>query len=518
MDKKTMGNWIMYYEIQRLLRDGYSKAAISKTLGLNPRTVSRYASMTEAAYEAFLISKETRTRLLSPYEDFVKSKLQAHPSVSAAQMHDWLKEHYPAFPDTPPKTVYNFVMALRRKYDIPLESAVREYFVVAELPYGQQAQADFGHYTLRSTENRRKTVHFFVMMLSRSRMKFLRFSDIPFTTRMAIAAHEEAFQFFGGQAKVVVYDQDRLFLVEEAMGELLLTHEFRQYVLQQGFELHFCRKADPESKGKVENVVKYVKNNFLQSRLYYDLETLQSQALGWLKRTGNGMPHSTTNKVPAQEWLNEQPHLQPWVPISLLPAYILRAVRKDNTFSFQGNFYSVPQGTFKSKETMVMLWIKEGELHIHDQAGDFLCKHTLAETSGNTIINTDHKRDKSLKVKELLQQTAHQFANPALALQYFEMIRKEKARYLRDQVQAIQKAIAGKNRQLVAGVLEKCVKERHIGAVVFRELLAVQEAENNYPVASFGKVILLDPNSARKADIAPDRSDLNEYEKAFAGS
>jgi hypothetical protein len=43
MDKKTMGNWIMYYEVQRLLRDGFSKSADSKWLVLNPRTVSKYA-------------------------------------------------------------------------------------------------------------------------------------------------------------------------------------------------------------------------------------------------------------------------------------------------------------------------------------------------------------------------------------------------------------------------------------------------------------------------------------------
>jgi hypothetical protein len=53
---------------------------------------------------------------------------------------------------------------------------------------------------------------------------------------------------------------------------------------------------------------------------------------------------------------------------------------------------------------------------------------------------------------------------------------------------------------------------------VFRELLAVQEAAQAAPVAAVGKVILLDPNSSRKADITPDRSDLNEYEKAFGNT
>jgi len=58
------------------------------------------------------------------------------------------------------------VIALRQKYNIPLEEVGREYFAVEELPYGQQAQADFGHYILRSTEDRRKRIPFFVMAWS----------------------------------------------------------------------------------------------------------------------------------------------------------------------------------------------------------------------------------------------------------------------------------------------------------------------------------------------------------------
>jgi transposase len=518
MDKKTIGDWIMYYEVQRLIREGLSFTAIGKALVMDRRTVKRYSRMSEADYGSFLVSKEIRDKMLTPYESFVRDKLIAHPAVSAAQMHDWLKEHHPGFVDAAPKTVYNFVMALRRKYNIPLEETSREYFAVAELPYGQQAQADFGHYILRGTEDRRKRIHFFVMMLSRSRMKFVQFSDAPFTTPMTIDAHEEAFKFFNGMPLEVVYDQDRLLLVEERMGELLLTREFKDYVFEQEFQLHFCKKADPQSKGKVENVVKYVKNNFLYARTYYDLQTLQTEGMAWLQRTGNAMPHSTTKKIPLEEWQNEQPHLKPWVSVKILPSYILRTVRKDNTFAYLGNFYSVPQGTFRTKDTMVTIWLKEEELHIHDKEGVFLCKHAITQSKGNTVINTDHKRDKSLKLKELLTQTASLFLNPELAMEYFEMIRKERGRYLRDQVQAIQKAIEGKNKQLVADVMQKCVEKKYIGAVIFREMLAFLETEKNYPALQTGKIILLDAKNNKKADIQPDKSDLDTYEKAFANS
>jgi mannitol/fructose-specific phosphotransferase system IIA component len=237
--------------------------------------------------------------------------------------------------------------------------------------------------------------------------------------------------------------------------------------------------------------------------------------MAWLQRTGNAMPHCTTRKVPLEEWQNERPYLRPWVSVRILPSYILRTVRKDNTFAYLGNFYSVPQGTFRVKDTTVMIWLKEEELHVHDKEGAFLCKHSIIESKGNTVINTDHKRDKSLKLKELLTQTASLFLNPELAMEYFEMIRKERGRYLRDQVQAIQKAIEGKNKQLVADVMQNCIEKKYIGAVIFRELLAYHESEKKYPAPPTGKIILLDPKNNKKADIQPDKSDLDTYEKAF---
>jgi transposase len=271
MDKKTIGDWIMYYEVQRLQREGLSYRAIAKALVMNRRTVIKYSAMSEAEYEEFLQKKDCRGKLLDSYESFVKDRLQAHPAASAAQVNDWLKEHHKDFPCISAKTIYNFVMAIRQKYSIPLEEPGREYFVVEELPYGLQAQADFGQYILRNAEEKRKKVHFFVMMLSRSRMKFVRFSATPFTSRTAIDAHEDAFNFFQGVPREVVYDQDRLLLVDENMGDLLLTREFKNYVFEQEFSVYFCRKADPESKGKIENVVKFVKNNFLYGRVYYDM-------------------------------------------------------------------------------------------------------------------------------------------------------------------------------------------------------------------------------------------------------
>ena len=188
----------MYHEIHRLNREGCSISYIADYLVLNWRTVKKYLSMDESQYEAFIELQTSRKKELEPYEHFVKVKLDTFPETSASQMHDWLKEHYQDFPSVNPKTVYNFVMLIRQKYNIPKQQHKRDYFIVEELPYGKQAQVDFGQYNMRTSTGKRRKVYFFTMVLSRSRYKYVYFLDKPFTTQTAVQAHEQAFKFYGG--------------------------------------------------------------------------------------------------------------------------------------------------------------------------------------------------------------------------------------------------------------------------------------------------------------------------------
>lgn len=212
--------------------------------------------MSERDFDLFMEKQSDRRKDLVPYEAFVKGRLEQYTDTSAAQMHDWLKEHFPVFPTVSPKTVFNFVAWVRQQYRIPKTSIVREYEVVAELPYGKQAQADFGEYNLRDNQGKRVKVFFFTIVLSRSRFKYVWFLDQYFTSELAIEAHEKAFAFFGGIPDEIVYDQDKVFIVSENKGDLILTDRFRAYTRERPFKLHFCRRSDPESKGKVENVSK----------------------------------------------------------------------------------------------------------------------------------------------------------------------------------------------------------------------------------------------------------------------
>lgn len=54
-------------------------------------------------------------------------------------------------------------------------------------------------------------------------------------------------------------------MVDENFGNIVLVPKFEEYVKKVGFSLRFCRHHDPQSKGKVETFVRYIKESFLQA-------------------------------------------------------------------------------------------------------------------------------------------------------------------------------------------------------------------------------------------------------------
>jgi hypothetical protein len=100
-------------------------------------------------------------------------------------------------------------------------------------------------------------------------------------------------------------------VVSENAGDLLLTAEFQTYRQQRNLNIHLCRKADPESKGKIENVVGFIKKNFAKHRMFHHIDTWNEQSEHWLDRTGNGKVHNTTKKRPVEVYALEKQHLRP---------------------------------------------------------------------------------------------------------------------------------------------------------------------------------------------------------------
>jgi hypothetical protein len=364
---------------------------------------------------------------------------------------------------------------------------------------------------MTDVDGHRKKVYFFAMVLSRSRFKFVCFNEQPFTTETAIAAHEAAFAFIGGYPGELVYDQDKVLLVNENKGDLIFTDAFRAYLQSRPFKVRFCRKSDPQSKGKIENVIKYVKYNFLRGRVYFGIPVLNDQAIDWLGRTANAKVHSTTLKIPALEWEQELVHLiplkQPFAIVRDNPVY---NVTKDNVIHFKGCTYSVPDDTFQKPKTEVVVRQQDGCLIICNTAGEEIVRYTISLLKGQQVRNNNHKRDHSKKVKELIAQATGLFTDQDKAIGYLDNIHKQMPRYARDQINMIASAGKKYTTQEMDQTLAYCLENNLPRAVDFEPVLLSIKKQMATPQALTEGVDRLQNPKYR---IKPQTSSISDYKQ-----
>jgi len=518
---KTEEGWKMYIDIHRLKQQGFSKTTIAKMLGISRPTVIKYLNMDAEEFEKERLAQRQRTKKPDIYREEIIGWIRKYPAITAAQVFDWLEEKYDKlnFNET---TIRNYVRAIREDYNIPKEATLRQYEAADDPPQGQQMQVDFGQKKVINAEGNVVTLYVMCFVLSNSRYKYCEWQARPFNTADIILIHENAFEYFGGYPQEAVYDQDHLILVSENHGELIYTKEFASYLQKRKFSVYMCRKADPESKGKVEKVVDFVKDNFASHRVFYGIDRWNEDCLKWLKRRGNGKLHATTRKIPAEVFLEEKKYLQPVTEKLISNSRTLSItyqVRKDNTVPIQGNRYTVPRGTYKGPHTYVGVnKIGNNHLLIYDiETNKELAKFEIPDTKGNLVRNNNHKRDKSQRIIPLMKQLAEKFPDSPKAQTFFEEIQKEKPRYIRDQLTLIEASIEAVNPITIERALDFCMSHRLISAVDFRDAVkhySVITKERGQPQTNLTSHITgLTESTSSKIGIKPRIRDIAEYVK-----
>jgi len=226
--------------------------------------------------------------------------------------------------------------------------AVRRF----ETPSGEQAQMDWGICQYTDSSGTLHKVPAFVMILGSSRVKYVEFAsrcDLNSLQRCMV----NAFSYFGGVPKEVLTDNMKTVVVGRQAGMPIWNTRFEDFAVDIGFTPKVCRVRSPQTKGKVERLVHYVKNNFLPGRKFEDLTDLNYQALAWC-RSADGKVHGTTGKVPLQELDSEGLQSLPLQPVLDKYRWETRIVTRDGMVSFDGVRYGVPW-QYSGKEVQVRL-------------------------------------------------------------------------------------------------------------------------------------------------------------------
>ena len=505
----------MYNSIHSLKNQGFSKRQVAERLGINFRTVSKYLSMTPEEFNEKTLNRERRRNLVL-YEGVVVDWLKRYPDMSAAQVLDWLKEHYQVI--VAERTVRRFVEKLRSKYSIPkVKGNDRQYEAIEDPPMGQQMQVDFGiAWVFDFYKRSHRKLYCMAAVLSHSRYKWGFWYAQPPTAIQFTQSLQACFEHMGGMPKEIVFDQDRLLAVDENYGDVIYTREFEQFRLSSGFEVYLCRGADPESKGRVEAVVKYFKRNFAKNRQIVSIDLWNEGFEDWLLRTGNAMVHGTTKKIPAEVFEQERLFLKP-VPCTdkVYDTILPRDVHKNNTVFFEGNRYTVPLGTY-TPGRKVSLDVDGNKLIIRDNLDGYLiAEHTLSSGKGELVKNNNHRRDTSQKLDGIQEKLLKAFEYSDEAQVFLTQIRKLKARYARDQFSLIEKALSEHGQAAIEKALNYCMTHSLFSAVEFKNAVIYFEGRAETELEELSKY----PNVTvlkTAAAIAKKRA-LSEYGRAMKG-
>lgn len=435
-----MKDWVMIHKIKALFDNGNgcSIKAIAKELSISRNTVRTYLRMDEEAI-AQRLNNTDRQKILDSYLPYIEALLGKYPKFSAVKLLRRLKEKYPDIAVSD-RSVRRYIQTV--KDDCLLQQA-RYYQPVIDMVPGVQCQIDLGELRGVLINGVETTLHFVVFVLSYSRLMYVALSPKPINTTAFIQMHDAAFRYFNGCPAECVYDQTKLVVIDEQYRELTVNAQFHEYATRAGFDIRACEGYDPESKGKVEAGVKYVKNNALYGETFADWSTLEAYMAQWLETVANARVHGSTGEVPrtlydAKERQQMKAYLTPAVMALTTSDKETRQADKTGLISWKANKYSVPMAYQRSR---VDVRETEGQLIISDRANqEEIARHTLHEGKGHIIKNNHHYRDVSTQVHEYEQDLKQQLGE-ARASALCALLKATSPKIYKDQLAGIRKIL-----------------------------------------------------------------------------
>lgn len=367
-------------EIQQLHREGLSISQISALKDIDRKTVRKYLHAGAPQVPRYG-PRPTRQSLLGPFVPYIQARLAAGVWNAVVLLGE-IKErgyqgHYTLLCD--------YLRPLRQE---ARRVAVRRF----ETPPGQQAQVDWGvlgELVTRSGE--RRMLSAFAMTLGYSRACY-----VDIATEQSIGPflrmHERAFAYLGGVPAEVLYDNCKTVVLGiDARGEVRWHPLFADFARYWGFVPRLCSPYRPQTKGKVENTIGYLRKNFLCGREAQDEEDLRQQAYVWTDTVANRRVHGTTGRRVNEAWEEEKPFL---TPLGGRPAFPfvptqVRRVSADAFVCFAGNRYSVP---WQNAGKEVHVCAHDGRLEVW-RSGVSLASHPLAAGKRQCIVQPAHHAD-----------------------------------------------------------------------------------------------------------------------------
>lgn len=319
--------------IQILAKQGKSIREIAKTLHISRNTVRRYLRAEQKLTYKLRDKKPTK---LSPFYAYLMERVDAaKPNVIPGSV--LFREIKALGYDGKIRMVNYFLQSLKPKVK-------EEPLIRFETAPGEQMQVDWVVF-----KRGKESLSAFVATLGFSRASYVEFANNE-RLETFLACHSNAFDYFGGVVKEVLYDNMKTVVIKRdayAKNQHRFQPSFLDYARHYGFVPKLCRPYRAKTKGKVERFNRYLRESFFNPLLgqlkllglSIDVELANYEVKKWLRDIANERTHTTLKETPNARLAHEKAHLQPLPPayvgniVSLIKAKATKAVSLQHPLS-----------------------------------------------------------------------------------------------------------------------------------------------------------------------------------------
>lgn len=316
-------------EIRRLhYAEHWKRGTICQQLGVHPDAVER--ALTRHGPQPRQPAAQT---LLTPYLGFIEETLRRYPRLVGTRLDEMIRERGYA----------GSLRTLRRHLTTARPEPTREAFLRTETLPGEQAQIDWAHVGSMAVPGGERKLWVFVIVLAFSRAFW---AELVFDLNIfsLLRSLVRAAQFFDGNPRQWLFDNPKT-VVTERHGNLARFHDA---LLALAAEMHvqprLCGVRKPHEKGKVERLIRWLKERFFAARSFHSLAHGNAQLLKFIEETGNQRPHPIHKEQSVAALFSQEHARLLRLPAPLPNVDLITPIRVDKTASvrFDTNRYSVP--------------------------------------------------------------------------------------------------------------------------------------------------------------------------------
>ena len=302
-----------WMELHALYRHGWTVSALAREYGLSRNTVRRELANPERRRYA---SRDVRTALSEAQQAHVARRVEVCPTIRGTIVYAELQESYGYTASYPA-----FIRHLRQLRP-PL---IKDPEIRFETASGQQTQADWAHLGVWPLHDTRTELFAMVAILGQSRRPAFRLA-LDRTRATTLSRLVQCCADLGGMTREVLTDRDPAFCIGSTSdGRAILSPEWVDLAALLGVVPRACKPYRAKTKGKVERMVRELKEGFIPwlsgqvLPLQPTIADYDALAERWVNEVVLRQRHRTTGHVVGTAWALERPHLQP-IPNRILAA------------------------------------------------------------------------------------------------------------------------------------------------------------------------------------------------------